>query len=197
MSGKVIEYFYSVSSPWAYMGTPHLIEIAQRHGATIDLRNIVVVPENGGIPLLSRPRARQNYHAVELDRWRKRLNMPLKLKPKFYPTDPRPAAHMVIAAKLRNQEALRLSFAFQRALWAEDRDIQDPAERCRIADENGFDGAALLKAAEAPEAKATWERNRTDAIARGIFGTPTYCYGSELFWGQDRLEFLDAAMAAA
>jgi 2-hydroxychromene-2-carboxylate isomerase len=197
MSGKVIEYFYSVSSPWAYMGTPRLIEIARRHGIAIDLRNIVIVPENGGIPLLSRPQARQVYHSIELDRWRKRLDMPLNLKPKFYPTNPRPAAHMVIAAKLRNLEALRLSFAFQRALWAEDRDIADPEERGRIADENGFDGAALLAAAEEPAAKATWERNRTDAIARGIFGTPTYCYGGELFWGQDRLEFLDAAIADA
>ena len=107
--------------------------------------------------------------------------MPLNLKPKYYPTDPRPAAHMVIAAKLAGLDALTLSFAFQRGLWAEERDIEDPDERRRIADANGFDGAALLDAAEGAAAKALWVKNRTDAIARGIFGTPTYCFNGALY----------------
>jgi 2-hydroxychromene-2-carboxylate isomerase len=197
LSTKKIEYFYSVSSPWSYLGTPRLIEIAARHQATIDLMNILIVQENGAIPLRSRPKARQDYHQLELDRWRKFLGMPLNLAPKFYPTQSTPAGLMVVAAKLRGLDALKLSFALQRALWAQDRDIADTGVRRRIADETGFDGAALVAAEDDARTRATWEQNKADAISRGVFGTPTYVYRGELFWGQDRLEFLDRALAAA
>lgn len=196
MSEKVIEYFYSVSSPWAYLGTPRLLEIARKHVASIDLRNILIVEENGAIPLRTRPTARQDYHAVELARWRDHLKMPLNLKPKFYPTQSTPAGLMVIAAKRAGLDCIKLSFALQRALWAEDRDIASSDTRAAIARENGFDGESLVAAENDPATIELWDVNKAEAISRGIFGTPTYVYRGELFWGQDRLKFLDQALGS-
>ncbi|MEQ9815043.1 MAG: 2-hydroxychromene-2-carboxylate isomerase [Azospirillaceae bacterium] len=193
---RTIEYFHSLSSPWAFLGGRQLHEIAARHGATIVPRPILVQTENGGILLRTRPQARQDYHALELDRWRKFLDLPLKLQPKFYPTDPTGACLMVIAAKQAGLDAVGLSHALLTALWADDRDTKDPDVRQAIAEEIGLDGAALLAAAETEAVDAEWRKNKADAIALGIFGTPSYVLDGEIFWGQDRLPFLDRALAA-
>jgi 2-hydroxychromene-2-carboxylate isomerase len=191
----LIRYFYSLSSPWAYLGGPRLQAIAQRHGLAIDHRPITVLEENGGIRLRTRPAARQRYHALELDRWRSFLGMPLNLEPRFYPTDPKPAALMVIAARRQGADPTALSHAYLRALWAEDQDYADDATLVRIAEAHGFDGAALLAASRSEPAEAEWQANRAEAIALGCFGTPNYLWRGEIFWGQDRLEFLDRAIA--
>lgn len=193
---KTVLYFHSLSSPWAYLGAQRFYAIAAKHGATVVPRPILVQQENGGIPLRTRPQPRQDYHALELDRWRKHLGIPLQLQPKYYPTDPTGACHMVIAAKQLALDALPLSYALLKALWADERDTKDPAVREAVANEVGLDGPALLAKAETPEVRAEWEKNKADAIALGIFGTPTYVLDGVLFWGQDRLEFLDRALAA-
>ena len=131
---EAIRYFYSLSSPWAYLGGPRLAAIAARHGVGIEHRPITVLEENGGIRLRTRPDARQRYHALELARFRDFLGMPLNLQPRFYPTDPKPAALMVIAARRRGADVTALSHGFLRALWAEEADYADPATLARIAD---------------------------------------------------------------
>jgi 2-hydroxychromene-2-carboxylate isomerase len=192
-----IRYFYSLSSPWAYLGGPRLHAIAARHGLAIEHRPITVLEENGGIRLRTRPDARQRYHALELSRWREHLGMRLNLEPRFYPTDPKPAALMVIAARQQGADPTPLSHACLRALWAEEQDYADDATLIRIADAHGFDGSALLKTSRGSEAEAEWQANRAEAIALGCFGTPNYIFRGEIFWGQDRLEFLDRAIARA
>lgn len=194
---KTVECFYVLSSPWAYFGGPRLQEIVRRHGARLVLRPYewqVVTAQTGGISLRTRPQPRQAYHAVELDRWRRHLSMPLNLAPRFYPTDNRAAARMVIAAQQRGLDAMRLSHAVLRALWAEDRDIRDAAVRRAVADENGLDGAALVAAEDDAAVVAEFNANSAAAIAAGVFGSPTYVLDGELFWGQDRLDFLDRAL---
>ena len=192
----IIEYFHSLSSPWAYLGGQRFYDIAARHGATIVPRPIFVQQENGGIPLRTRPDARQNYHALELDRWRKFLDLPLKLKPAYYPTDPIGSCLMVIAARQLDVDANALSLRLLEALWANDRDVRDPEVRIAVANETGLDGAALEAFAVRDEVRAEWDKNKQDAIALGIFGTPNYVLDGEIFWGQDRLDFLDRALAA-
>lgn len=199
VDGRRIEAFYGISSPWAYLGAPRLFGIADRHGAELRLRPIKVIEPNGGIPLRTRPTARQHYHAVELDRWRRLLDRPLNLKPRFYPCRTiLNGACAVIAAQAAGLDARTLSYAIQRALWAEDRDIADPAVLREIARENGMEEAAALIGEEpAAESLAEWAPNLRDAEMLGIFGTPTYVYREELFWGQDRLDFLDRALDGA
>ncbi len=189
--------FYGISSPWAYLGFPRMLEVARKTGAAIRLRPIRIIETNGGIPLRSRPEPRQLYHAVELDRWRTRLGMPLQLKPKFYPCRTiEIAAKSVIAVQAAGLDATGYSFAVQRALWAEDRDIADVPTLREIARANvGPDGEALVSEIAPADIQAEWEGNLAEAERLGIFGTPTYVVGEELFWGQDRLDFVEERLA--
>lgn len=191
-----LEIFYGISSPWAYFGAPRAVEVARAHGAEIVLRPIRIIEANGGIPLRSRPDARQNYHAVELDRWRRYLDMPLNLAPKFYPCATiEHAAQLIIAAQKAGLDAIGLSFAIQRALWAEDRDIADLETLRAIAQAIlGAEGAALVRDPQPEDIVAEWQGNLAEAERLGIFGTPTYVVNGELFWGQDRLEFASRAL---
>ena len=197
---KTIECYYTLSSPWAYFGGPRFVAIARKHGAAIVLRPydfMEVVPQTGGIPLRTRPQARQEYHAIELDRWRKFLGMTLNLKPKYYPPrDNKSAGHMVIAAQQRGLDAQRLSHALLTALWADERDIANAKVREAIANEQGMDGAALIAAETAPETKAEYTTNSDAALRLGVFGSPTFIWNGQRYWGQDRLDFLDRDLAA-
>lgn len=197
--------FYSLSSPWAYFAGPRLGDIVRRHGVTLALKPFdfqAVVPRTGGIPLRTRPAARQTYHALELDRWRRYLGMPLNLEPRYYRRDGVPpnwnksAGWMVIAATIRGDDAFRLSHAILRALWAEERDIADRNVRRAIADENGLDGEALVALEDDEEVQRIYRANSDEAEALGVFGAPTFVLEGERFWGQDRLDFVDRALAA-
>lgn len=190
-----IQYFHSLSSPWAYLGGPRLAEIALRHRVPVICRPITVLTENGGVLLRTRPDARQRYHEAELDRWRRHLGLPLVLRPRHYPTDPKPAALVVIAAGRAGHDAAALSHAILRALWAEERDTKDPGVLAAIADAEGLPGAALVAASATPEVEAEWIANREAAIAGGMFGTPNYVWRGVIHWGQDRLDFLDRLIA--
>ena len=82
---KTVYYFHALSSPWAYLGGPQFHALIKKHDLNVVLRPTRIVTENGGIPLRTRPDPRQHYHEVELDRWRKKLDMPLVLRPKALP----------------------------------------------------------------------------------------------------------------
>jgi 2-hydroxychromene-2-carboxylate isomerase len=198
-----ISCFYTLSSPWAYLAGPRLQDIVRRHHARLLLKPFDfqdVVPRTGGVPIRTRPRPRRDYHAVELDRWRRHLGMPLNLTPRFYPMENpapswnKPAGHMVIAAGQAGADPFRLSHALLRALWAEERDIADPRVRGAVADENGYDGPALLTAETTEAVQREYRDNGAEAEGLGVFGSPTFVVEGELFWGQDRLDFVDRAL---
>src|ERR1700741_3671697 len=167
-----VSCYYSLSSPWASFGGPRLQEIVRRHAAKLILKPFdfqEVVPRTGGIPLRTRPEPRRTYHALELDRWRKFLGMPLNLEPKHYPKDGlpagwnKPAGWMVIAAQERDLDAPRLSHALLRALWAEERDTADPEVRIEVADENGLPGAELQKEETSDRVQALYKQYSDEA----------------------------------
>jgi 2-hydroxychromene-2-carboxylate isomerase len=202
MSSKpAVDCYYTLSSPWAYFAGPRIVEISRRHNVRVVLKPFdfqEVVPRTGGIPILTRPQPRQDYHFVELGRWRDYLGMPLNLKPRFYPpVDNKSTGHTVIAAQQLGLDASRLSHAILRAIWVEERNVALPETRAQIADENEMDGAQLVNLEVSESVTAEYRRNTQEVEARGIFGSPTYDLNGELFWGQDRLEFLDRALAAA
>ena len=160
-----------------------------------------VVPRTGGIPIRTRPEPRRTYHALELDRWRKYLGMPLTLEPRHYPKDGKPLGWnkppgwMVIAAQERGLDAPLLSHALLRALWAEERDTSQAKVRIAVANENGFPGEALQKEETSDAVQRRYRTYSEEAERLGVFGAPTYVLDGERFWGQDRLEFLDSALA--
>lgn len=192
---RTLLYFHSLSSPWAYLGGPRLHALIEKHDLDVVLRPTSVVGKNGGIPLRSRPRNRQDYHEVELDRWRKFLGMPLVLRPAHYPSDPQFSARMVIAAGTLGWDDLNLSHALLRALWSEELDVRVPEVRKNVAERLGMDGAKLLAMEDSPEILERAQAIQREAIAAGVFGSPTYVLDGELFWGQDRLEFLDRRLS--
>ena len=199
-----VSCYYSLSSPWAYLGGPKLQDIVRRHKVRLILKPFdfqEIVPRTGGIPLRTRPEPRRTYHALELDRWRKYLGMPLNLEPKHYPKDGqppgwnKPPGWMVIAAQERGLDAMRLSHALLRALWAEERNTADPKVRVQIADENGLPGKELLQEETTPKVQGLYKTYSDEAEKLGVFGAPTVVLNGERFWGQDRLDFLDRALA--
>ena len=197
--------FYSLSSPWAYFGGPQLQDIVRRHRVQLVLKPYDfqdVVPRTGGVPLRTRPEPRRSYHALELDRWRKYLGMPLNLVPKHYPQDGKPAGWnkpagwMVIAAQERGLDAARLSHALLRALWAEERNTAAPKVRVAVANENGLPGEELLAEETSDRVQKLYRLYGEEAERLGVFGAPTYVFNGERYWGQDRLEFLDRALGS-
>ena len=198
VSAKLVDYYLSPASPWTYLGHGRFTVIARRHGATINVKPVdygVIFPQSGGLPLGKRAPQRQAYRLAELARWKQHLGVPLTLEPKFFPVDATRAAYVIVAAAPLGVDAqLRLAGALMRALWAEEKNLADEAQLEAIARAAGFDAAALLD--RAAQAKESYEAYTREALARGVFGAPTYAYRDELFWGQDRLEFLDRAMAS-
>lgn len=200
MTDKTVEYFYAVLSPFSYLGHPTLREICRRHSAElvyIPADFFQVFKVSGGVPVHERAPQRQAYRLTEMRRWADYRGMQLNEHPKFFPADQTKASLMVLAALDLGRDPGDLSFAYQRAVWVEERDIADTDTVIAIADEVGFDGSALAARAQTQVIAAQYAANTEEAIARSLFGPPSYVLNGELFWGQDRLDFLDRALAAA
>jgi len=195
---KIIDYFFTPVSPWTYLGVPRLDAMVRKHGAELRYKPCdygKIFPLSGGLPVAQRPKQRQAYRLVELERWRDFLGMKLNIHPKHFPVPSDLAARTVVAAKQSGADPGKLATALLRGVWAEDRDVSDRATVAAICDENGLDGKALIEAAEGAGAHAEFEANTAEAIERQVFGAPTYIYEDKLYWGQDRLDFLERALA--
>lgn len=192
-----VEYYFSVSSPWAYLGAPRLRAMAARYGARIDPVPIALIAENGGVSIRTRPEARRAYWFHDLARCAEHLGMPVLLEGRPSLQDAGKASPMLVAAQRLGLDATALGFALQRGYWAQGRNIADPATRADIAGEEGFDAAALLAAEAEPETERQWQANLDRAQAAGVFGVPSYCLDGDLFWGQDRLDYLERRLRGA
>jgi 2-hydroxychromene-2-carboxylate isomerase len=194
---KTVDYYLSLISPWAYLGGPRLAEIAARHDAAVNVRPVdlgTIFPQSGGLPLPKRAPQRQAYRMAELKRWREHLAMPLTLEPKFFPAAEAAAAHLVYGAEAAGGDPQRLAQAILAAVWAEERDIADLDTLKAILEETGHD-AGLIAKAEDPAMVERRAAATAEALERGVFGSPTYLVDGEVFWGQDRLDFVDRALA--
>jgi 2-hydroxychromene-2-carboxylate isomerase len=191
---KTVDYYLSLISPYAYLGGQRLAEITARYGAHVNVYPIQlakVFPVSGGLPLPKRAKQRQDYRLAELERWRKHLGMPLNLQPKYFPADETLAARMVIAARRSGENALALSNAILKAVWADEEDIARPETLRAVSAALGLDGESLLGAAGDPEIAGIYDADTDNAIDLGVFGSPTYVIDGELFWGQDRHDFVE------
>jgi 2-hydroxychromene-2-carboxylate isomerase len=196
-SPKTIDYYFSVISPWTYMGDERFLTLAKKYGYAVrhsPLLSPTLFPATGGLALKDRAAPRKAYRLMELERWSKHLGISINLQPKFFPVSEAPASKLILAALDLGLDVAELTHALGRATWEQEQDISDPATLTAIATACGLDGAALLakSADEAYDAKL--HAQTQDAIARGVFGYPTYALGDELFWGQDRLDFLERAL---
>jgi 2-hydroxychromene-2-carboxylate isomerase len=196
----VIEYYFSFISLWSYIGSRVFESIATRHGARVVYKPIdllAVFAAGGGLPVKQRPLQRQAYRLVEMQRWRDIRGIRLNLHPRFYPADPSLGHRMLLAALRDGRDVAAFVHAGLQAVWADEFDIADAATLVRLADDSGLDGRALLAAASAEPALQVQERELTaEAISRKLFGAPFYFHRDEPFWGQDRLEMLDAVITS-
>jgi 2-hydroxychromene-2-carboxylate isomerase len=193
----IVYYFWTISD-WAYFGQERLEALAQKYGVAIDYRPVnlpEVYARTGGILLGQRSKQRQAYRIAELQRWKKRLGIPLNIEPKYFPVNQDASSRLIIAAKRAGLPLGGLTFAIMRGMWADEIDISDEATLRKIAAPYVSDVDALLAAAKVPEVQAEYQRYTNQAPADGVFGSPFYLYGGEIFWGQDRLEFLGELLA--
>ena len=194
---KYIDYYLSLVSPWSYLGHERLVKMAKQYDATIRIWPVdlaIIFPSTGGIPLPKRSDQRKAYRMQELRRWRDHSRLNLNFEPLHFPVSDKLAATMVV--NLRKQDphkAIHLAGACLRACWLEERDVSNADTLLAIAAENDLDGGALL--ADSAAALEEITQDSVKATELGVFGAPSYRFGEQLFWGQDRLEFLERALA--
>lgn len=196
---RTIDYYFSLHSPWTYLGHATFLEIAKRHGCDIVYRPVplrAVFDETGGLPLPKRHPVRQRYRLMDLQRWRERREVPLVLQPKHFPFDPALADRFLIAIVQAGGDPGRFMAEIMAGVWAKDDDMTRPEAIAAVAQAAGFDAQALAVAAESEAVLQTYEGTIAAAIEAGVFGAPSYVLDGEVFWGQDRLELLDSALAS-
>jgi len=194
-----IDYYMSLTSPWTYLGSAPFAAIAERNGATVNIKPCKFGPifeQTGGLPLPKRSPQRRAYRMMELKRWREVRGIPIILEPKYVPCDDVTATRLVIAAKLQGSDAHRLSLELGRALWEREESVADPATLASAAERAGLDAAALRAGGPSDaELDQLHEQFTQEALAAGVFGAPSFVLPSgEIFWGQDRLEMLERAL---
>ncbi|CAB3735837.1 2-hydroxychromene-2-carboxylate isomerase [Achromobacter denitrificans] len=196
---KTIDYYFWMNSDWAYLGADRLEALARRQGAAIRYLPVdlpEVYARTGGILLGQRSPERQAYRVAELARWCRKLGIHVNPQPAHMCPDAGLASRIVIAAGQAGLPVAALYKAILKAEWCDERDISDEATLRAILREQGLDDVALLAAAARPDAEAAYRGNTDAAVAAGVFGSPAYVYRGELFWGQDRLDMLEEAVAA-
>jgi carboxymethylenebutenolidase len=198
--GLHVDYFIAPQSPWTYLGHERLCALAQQHGARVRVRAMdlggQVFPVSGGLPLGQRAPQRQAYRLVELRRFADWLGMPLNLKPRFFPVAGDPAALLVTAVRDHDGDAAALALLGRvlRAVWVEERDIADAATLAALLADQGLPAERLHDAA-GEAARLAYQSDTKAAIEAGVFGAPSYVIDGEVFWGQDRLDFVARRLA--
>lgn len=190
----LVDYYLAPQSPWTYLGHARFVAMAREAGAQVRLRPTdlgQVFPVSGGLPLPKRAPQRQAYRLVELARWRDHLGIALNVQPTFFPVQGDDAARLIIACDRHDgtDAALGLAGAVLTACWAQERDIASAATLAELLAECGLP-ARRLDDARDPAVQQAYQANTQAAIDAGVFGAPSWVVDGELFWGQDRLDFL-------
>ena len=197
---RTIDYYLAPNSPWTYLGHARFVELARAANATVRVLPMdmggKVFPISGGLPVGQRAPQRQAYRLLELQRFSQYLSAPLNLKPKFFPVAGDDASRLIIAVdQLQGAEAaMAITGAVLAACWSQERNIADPKVLAELVSEQRLDPACLDKA-NSQAVQVAYEQYTEQAIAAGVFGAPSYVVEGEIFWGQDRLDFLDRRLA--
>lgn len=190
-----LEFFYDFVSPYSYLASERVEELARRTGATLRFRPFLL----GGVfkatgnhaPIETVAKGRHMW--TDLERWSRRLQVPLR-RPQTFPVASLLALRAACAAERRGA-LVPYTHAVFRAFWAEGRDIASPEVLAAIVSEAGLEGAALVAAA--PEHKQALAEATDEAVRRGAYGAPAFFVGDEMFIGNDRLDFVEEALRRA
>jgi len=199
---RTIDYYHFLISPWSYLAIKQFNPLRKSHDLVVNYKPIDVMQtfdNMGGLPPGKRHPSRQRFRMDELKRWAAFLDVPMNFTPAFFPADQSLAARMVYAADgaSGNEKAGDFSDAVLTAVWAEEKNIADEATLVAIADASGLSGQALLEQAKQDSFAQQLQNITDEAHKSDVFGSPTYVIDGELFWGQDRIEFLARRLASS
>ena len=198
---STVDFYFSPVSPWTYLGMPRFRAMTAKYGAEVSYKPVDMVQlfASAGVkPVKERPEPIRRNRMTELGRWCRHLGMELNLEPKYFPTSALLANKMIIAAVLAGDKARdvgALAEGYLRACWVEERNLAEEATVVAVADECGFEGRSLREAAKRPAIAAAFAANTKEALARYVWGSPSYVVDGELFFGQDRLFFVEEKLA--
>jgi 2-hydroxychromene-2-carboxylate isomerase len=193
----MVEFFYDVGSPYSYLAASRIEDLAARHQAVLAWRPFLL----GGVfktlgltaPALQSP-AKARWLLADLERWAARYGVPFRMNPHF-PVNTLTAMRMIVAAEERGHQMPLMRRLFP-AMWAEGEDLADPEVLVRLADEASVPGRSLLERTAAGHVKDRLRASTEEAVRRGAFGAPTIFLGDEMFFGNDRLDQVEVALAA-
>ena len=194
---RTIDYWFTLASPWAFLGHQAFLDLAKQHGVTVRYKPVPlgeVFPHTGGLPLPKRHPARQRYRILELQRWREARGIALNLHPKHWPLPiALPDRTIVAVAESGADPGPYARRAFE-AIWVEERDLKEDATLVALLNEAGHDGNAMLAAAKSDAIGAIYAGRAQEAVDANVIGSPCYVLDGEVFWGQDRLGLLESAL---
>lgn len=195
-----VDYYASLNSPWTHLGAARIEAMCAQHGASLHIWPVdfgTIFAASGGLPLPKRSPQRQAYRLQELPRWRDFLGIPIVIKPAAFPTSEALSSACVIAIRetMGHWPAIRLAHRVLKALWEEEVNPGDEATLARLIAEVGLDAKAVLALVADPKWADMRTENTQAALDRGVFGAPSYVIGEEIFWGQDRLDFVERRLA--
>jgi 2-hydroxychromene-2-carboxylate isomerase len=193
---KAVEFFFDVRSPATYLAWTQLPQIVQSTGSEIEYRPLLlggVFQATGNRSPMEVP-AKGQYMQDDLQRFARRYGVPFKHNPHF-PINTLTLMRMVLGLQLREpQRMIPFVDAVLRALWVDGRNMNDAATVAAVLREAGFDAEQMLALAGDPAIKDELKVATQEAVARGVFGAPTFFVAGEMFWGQDRLDFVKEAL---
>jgi 2-hydroxychromene-2-carboxylate isomerase len=199
MSARTVEFFFDVGSPASYLAWTQLPRLAAETGAVVAWRPMLlggVFKATGNASPVTVP-AKGRWMTDDLRRWAERYGVPFRMNPHF-PINTLTLMRGAAGMQMRHPDRfLALVDAIERAMWETPRDLGDADVLVATLREAGFDPAEFAALVADPEVKAGLIATTEEAVARGVFGAPTFFVGEQMFFGQDRLEFVREALLAS
>ena len=191
---KTLDIYYSFSSPFAYLAQTQIPALVERTKCKlnyhlIDLKKLWQLTGNQGPGTIP---SKLKYLIKDIENWQKYYNVTLNM-PSRFPMDNRPATAAGIVAQ---KEGKLIDFidAVMEAYYINDLDIADAEVLGKIAQEIGLSGENIIAAINDPIVLKEVDTEAEAAAKRGVFGVPTFFVGDNMYWGNDRLMFVEAAL---
>ncbi len=195
-----IDYFMSHGSPWTFLGHRRLGEIIKKYKVQLNMHPVnygEIFPISGGLPVSKRPIQRQKIRLQELKRWSKFLNVNLIPEPTSFPSKSMLPSLLIIACQMmKTNKDFDLAYYIMNALWVEELDIDDENILSRILKKMDIDSQTILSLAKSEECKNIMQQSTKLAIEKNVFGAPTFIIDDQIYWGQDRLDFVERHLAS-
>ena len=189
-----VEFFFDYGSPFSYLADTQLAALERRTGATVVYRPMLlgaVLKETGNASPITVP-AKGRYMGVELHRWARRYGVPFAAN-KFFPINTMRLMRGAVAAQHAECFA-EYHRAIYPAFWVDSANLGEPGVIRAVLDKAGLNADLILARIEEPDVKEQLRLNTEEAVRRGVFGAPTFFVGEEMFWGNDRLMFVEEAL---